>query len=574
VVAASSDPGALRFVPVGLIRERFLVPAYQRGYRWGPDQVTQLLDDIFAIRPDKDYCLQPIVVKQLPDKRLELIDGQQRLTTLYLLYLYMKRQGYKQPEPPFTIAYATRPQSAEFLADLHPERSDDNIDFHHLHAAYVCIEQWFARHDDPQLVADEIYMHLGRRAKFIVYEASPSDDPVALFTRLNVGRIPLTNAELVKALLLSSSREGTAQADDRRKLEIAKEWDLIERDLHDEPFWAFVTNRSGKDYPTRIELLFELLAGTPLVPDRFRTFFYFKNLLDEGRTPKKLWEDILARHALLKEWHDDRDLYHRIGYLIATTPDGQAELAGLLTESERTTKTQFEAGLADKISRRLGLTAEQLDELDYEHDRARCERVLLLFNVETTRKLKDSFERYPFHAHKAKRWSLEHIHAQNAEALTRKTQWQEWLREHAKALRGLRVPDSTAIEVLISEIEESFEDVTLEIFTALSARVGEAFGQFDSADSIHGIENLALLSGAANSALGNAVFEVKRRRILEMDRAGEYLPICTRRVFLKYYTESEDQQLQFWSKKDREAYLQAIVSVLETYLTRAEETTN
>ena len=56
------------------------------------------------------------------------------------------------------------------------------------------------------------------------------------------------------------------------------------------------------------------------------------------------------------------------------------------------------------------------------------------------------------------------------------------------------------------------------------------------------------------------VFEVKRRRILELDRKGAYIPICTRQVFLKYYTDADAQQVHFWSTQDREAYFAAILS--------------
>lgn len=77
---------------------------------------------------------------------------------------------------------------------------------------------------------------------------------------------------------------------------------------------------------------------------------------------------------------------------------------------------------------------------------------------------------------------------------------------------------------------------------------------------MHSVTNLALLSGGDNTALGNAVFEVKRRRILELDRKGAYIPVCTRQVFLKYYTEAESQQVHFWGPQDRESYLQAMIS--------------
>src|SRR6185436_9981728 len=70
---------------VGDIAGRFYVPAYQRGYRWGKDEVRKLLDDIWESR-DKSYYLQPVVVKKYDGDEWELVDGQQRLTTLFLIF--------------------------------------------------------------------------------------------------------------------------------------------------------------------------------------------------------------------------------------------------------------------------------------------------------------------------------------------------------------------------------------------------------------------------------------------------------------------------------------------------------
>ena len=70
---------------------QFWIPAYQRGYRWKPLQVTQLLDDIreFSQRrnpqPEEFYCLQPLVIKATAHGPFEVVDGQQRLTTLLLI---------------------------------------------------------------------------------------------------------------------------------------------------------------------------------------------------------------------------------------------------------------------------------------------------------------------------------------------------------------------------------------------------------------------------------------------------------------------------------------------------------
>nr|MDQ3070913.1 DUF262 domain-containing protein [Acidobacteriota bacterium] len=458
----------LRLVAVGDITKNFLVPSYQRGYRWGADEVSALLDDIESISGDKDYCLQPVVVKKREDDQYELVDGQQRLTTLYLLLLFMQKEGFKKSGPPFSLAYATRPLSAAFLQDVDPARADENIDFFHLSGAFKCIQDWFKRRGNhAEVVANEMYVHLFRRVKVIWYEAEPEVDSTALFTRLNIGRIPLTNAELVKALLLVRSREGSASA--HRQVEIGMQWDVIERDLNDEGLWAFLTNRLPTDYPTRIELLFDLMSEKK-TSDRFHTFHHFKKLLEQGRRVEDVWNDVLARHDLVKEWYEDRDLYHSIGYLVATST-GEDDLRTLIGESSTMTKTEVREGLKAKIVDRLNLTRDQIDELEYDGDRAKCSRVLLLFNVESTRRLKDSFDRYPFHADKKNSWSLEHIHAQNAEELVKKEQWQEWLREHAKALRRLRIPEAGSAErdALVVAVDAAVADVTKESFARLAA---------------------------------------------------------------------------------------------------------
>ena len=81
----------MEFTPKGIleIEGKFFVPDYQRGYRWGKAEVELLLNDIMenSKQHGQNYYLQPIVVKTIEKAHYELIDGQQRLTTLYLIYL-------------------------------------------------------------------------------------------------------------------------------------------------------------------------------------------------------------------------------------------------------------------------------------------------------------------------------------------------------------------------------------------------------------------------------------------------------------------------------------------------------
>ena len=83
---------------------------------------------------------------------------------------------------------------------------------------------------------------------------------------------------------------------------------------------------------------------------------------------------------------------------------------------------------------------------------------------------------------------------------------------------------------------------------------------------LHSIANLALLNAGDNAALNNSTFDVKRNKIIELDKCGEYIPFCTKMVFLKYYSPSENNQLHFWGQSDRIAYISAMNSVLHDYL--------
>ena len=114
-------------------------------------------------------------------------------------------------------------------------------------------------------------------------------------------------------------------------------------------------------------------------------------------------------------WFENRNLYHKIGYLIAINQP----LAELVRLARGTTKRRFEVQLDDRIRSALNLTPSEATDLSYDMTGDKAYRLLLLMNVETIRRNLHSTERYPFRSHKSERWSLEHIHAQNAQTLNR-----------------------------------------------------------------------------------------------------------------------------------------------------------
>ena len=293
-MTASAGDAYLEPRLAGDISGRFYVPAYQRGYRWGEAEVRRLLEDIWESR-DKPYYLQPVVVKRHGDE-WELVDGQQRLTTLFLIFQYMKSERLQSSGADYSRRYETRVDSAAYLEELDPDLSQKNIDFFHIHEAYRCIREWFDAHEGRrQYVANKFYDALFEHVRVIWYEATDDLDAATLFTRLNVGRIPLTDAELVKALLLSRSRGSLGVTD--RALEIAAQWDVIERDLRDPELWAFITGKASED-PTHISLLLDTIAGGPA--GRYRPLFHtFETLRKRIATnPQEFWNNVVDLHSL------------------------------------------------------------------------------------------------------------------------------------------------------------------------------------------------------------------------------------------------------------------------------------
>jgi Protein of unknown function DUF262 len=257
-VTVDSEKTLLEPKLVGEIQDAFFVPAYQRGYRWGTSEVGHLLDDVHE-SGGEPYFLQPVVVKPRPEGKWELVDGQQRLTTLYLILKYMHDQGLQGTGPTFSLEYETRPSSQAYLESPDEARSQENIDFFHIWEAYQCIDAWFERFEPGlrQHVANQLYGYLFDSVRVIWYQAPADLDSTVLFTRLNIGRIPLTDAELVKALLLS--RAGSSRGRTDRSHEIAAHWDVVERDLRAPEVWAFATGKPAQE-PTHISLLLDTLA--------------------------------------------------------------------------------------------------------------------------------------------------------------------------------------------------------------------------------------------------------------------------------------------------------------------------
>jgi len=537
----------------GLLEKDFYIPAYQRGYRWDSRQVKDLLEDILEFSKDGKggfYCLQPIVVKtEIIDKdinrlRYRVIDGQQRLTTIFIILKYLEELLFEEHavENIYNISYETRKKSKDFLEQINIDSDishTENIDFYNMKNTYIVTKEWFQHVIKTKKITKRKFLEIlmgadQKDVKFIWYEIDNNEYEVDIFTRLNIGKIPLTNA-------------------DNEKLKLTTEWDNIEYTLQDSKFFAFL-NDSEYTKATKIEFIFDLIADIRkteidienLKDDddkhSFYTFNYlisneeqkkelWKNLTNEERA-KDLWKDVKKYFRIFNELYNSNTYYHLVGYL-TNTDNGKSikDIIKLFTEN---TKDDFELALKNAI---------------------------FLFNVVST--LNSRYTKYPFDRHKLEKWSLEHIHAQNSEQIKKDI--------HKKALLESEldyIKDKTLIKkikLLLQKFEEDkkidsdfFNELQDEIFS--SKEYGDG-----SSIYIHTINNLALLSRDDNSALNNSVFPAKRDKIKELDSFGSFIPIGTKNVFLKYYSNDVTEAIQ-WNQEDMDCYLEEIKSVLKEYL--------
>ncbi|NLC92739.1 MAG: DUF262 domain-containing protein, partial [Treponema sp.] len=200
-----------------LLDFNFFIPSYQRGYRWSERQIEDLLEDINAFIPtqieksDKKtwYCLQPVVVKECDERTkiendlqgtwYEVIDGQQRLTSIFLIIHYANEMWVgKQKVPEFQLKYETRENSFQFLKqqeinELKDEAEIDyeNIDYYHISKAYNKIHNWvknFKNTYHKDFDNNDFQSKLKSYSKVIWYEIEAEKDAIEIFTRINMGK--------------------------------------------------------------------------------------------------------------------------------------------------------------------------------------------------------------------------------------------------------------------------------------------------------------------------------------------------------------------------------------------------
>lgn len=610
-----------------------------------------MLKDILEFSEKKGnasiYCLQPLViVKRLSDedsvmKRIheakdlnevrrllkeqwEVVDGQQRLTTIRLILEVLQQPHF------YDIEYETRKNSASFLDGIMNGIPDsnvkENIDYYYIKQAVNCTNNWLKGKD-----IDRFRNVLLHQVKFIWYETQ-ENNPKEVFTRLNIGKISLTNAELIKALLLNKSNfpNDDYSTVRLRQQEIAMEWDVIEYTLQSNEFWLFL-NEPGNERSTRIDFIFDMICQEDMLHckddqeiqmnDDLKTFRYFNHYFETQKQKEEaiqtIWEKVKEIFQTLQEWFDDKELYHYIGFLICI---GKSVNRIYRQWTRYATKSAFRENYLMKVIKE-SIRYKDIENTVYEVDaevpqefkggvKQNCRPILLLHNLQTVinqnnvlaenKKYREGvFYKFPFHLYKSEDWDVEHIDSNTENKLNDIQSQREWLLNAYFGLQG------EAFKEIRKNIKDFFEKFTGKNYEQSEdpdkqkAR-NERFEELRSSiDDINGnirlsqieknkIWNFALLDSSTNRSYGNAIFPAKRRVIIGKDQGkrffpptvdengaiveckvqecqSSFIPPCTKSVFLKYYNAASSD-FNTWNKEDAIAYMNNIKDTLKEFL--------
>ena len=606
-----------------ICKNSFYIKAYQRGYRWTSVEITELLNDIEGISNEK-YCLQPLIVKKvgkLTEKEIsngitesyyEVIDGQQRLTTMNLILDCLRDKEYHLDFSKYNIRYET-------------ERKIDN---QYIDEAKETIKNWL----DTPTIDKGCFVEKIKKLFFVWYEIiektnSEEKNSNKIFKTINDNQIALTNAELFKALLLNPENIHIYSTEEQEKIkhdihQIAFEWDRLEQDLRDNDFWAFICNTSCDDR-MHLDYLFELFAACKIdIIKSQKNINKFKNIKSKANALnrdinrysftavqlyleylnltksatvfaniKSIWEEIKECYNKLYTWYSDYDLYHYIGFLGAVSEKRQTSsivpdiiLDFYKTNADKTldkvrqnakkrifyilnSHIKYEEKIKDPIS----IYIEKKDEnrLNYEYytnmGSKRIGEFLLFFNIWTTIKQRELNIRYPFYNHKFSStyndkeisWDIEHINARQLKIDLSKESDFDYKQFAKWALKEIDTEklENDFRELLNIAIKGTLDNEQKVKFINLWKDFAKNRNQNESGDN--SIQNLALLDSTTNRSYGNSFFGEKRAKIIENDKTGKYVPVATKNVFLKYYNNSPRFD-SAWDSNDKKAYMKEI----------------
>lgn len=329
----------------------FTIPPYQRGYKWNRGNVVKLLDDLRnfesgnASNPQSFYCIQNITIVPLADDTgWNVVDGQQRLTTLFILLSFLRKKYNKSTSldffcSPECLKYNVRERTGAYLQnnifcgniwddDIEPDEAELKDKWYILDVAKG-IKDWFDK-DGNSLSIDTVT----DRLKLIVNEMSNKTvSEEEIFAGLNGGKVDLDGTDLVRAELITRSAKEKYQnalapkvKEFRTRIAIELDemslwWGQKEQSIYFKQFLPEKFNDNVFNHDTHpLGLLYKLYFIIYHNEAESFGIEFFENGRklngEPGDDHWKLYESIMSLHKILKMWFSDTILYHWIGYIM------------------------------------------------------------------------------------------------------------------------------------------------------------------------------------------------------------------------------------------------------------------
>ena len=637
----------------------FYIPSYQRGYRWTEKQVGDLLRDLLCFANDfanegkekkqeQFYCLQPIIARPITNEDKlksifgteynesiqshgvwEIIDGQQRLTTIFLLYKYLLDQkGWdaetlKEEEDGkelYHIYYATRDGSSQFLEgltiktieDSDEESLKDNVDYYHMANAFKYIGKWIKTDGKTINIRYQLGGSLdnirtsffkllngmsdtkGGSVQVLWYEIAEIKEKnnIKEFQKINTGKIRLTDAELIKGLFLLK-KNFTSGDKYIKQSELALEWEYIENTLHANNFWYFL-QKKGYDMPNRIDLLFNLIykknalkeipeiewdskikeIDARLMDTRQSEIFRFYYNRFEGKMGEDLqqevavaWDEVMELFRTLDDWFCTPSIYNYIGLLSQCGEDLCRLVLHFEYMPETICRDDFEKYLKERIS--YHLRGAKIDDEN--------KQILNTYDKDhdTIYKLLLTLNIHLLNEQNQKLESESDVYKFPFDVLSA----QNWDIEHIDSFHTNALKkEKDKREWIKTAMADRKDELKDDEVAALKQKLDE--NALDDAINIlkknaqevevdeeikNTIGNLTLLDAATNRMYGNSLFCTKRRIIIERIKQGVFVPIATQYIFAKFFDEKGTNR-SLWTKEDMEAYHKYIYEALKQYI--------
>lgn len=193
------DPEELNLTKI-FTENDYIIPIYQRSYAWEKDQIEQLITDIYDSKDTEKYYLGSLIVDKEDAHLFSVIDGQQRLTTLFLLLSYLAPEYIST-----NLRFEARDKSNKTLDDFRYGRvGDDKVSYSpEILNGRTVIEKFFSIKDKLDPTYREVFIKKLSNVVIIRTQVPERIDLNHYFEIMNTRGEQLEIHEIAKGRLLS-----------------------------------------------------------------------------------------------------------------------------------------------------------------------------------------------------------------------------------------------------------------------------------------------------------------------------------------------------------------------------------